>query len=55
MTLCFVLFFYISVFLLLYVEFSVAHFERRNSRGRAKMEKKRGKKGERISILMHPS
>ena len=58
MTLCFVVL--ISVFLLLYVEFSVfvynaAHFKRRNSRGRAKMEKKRGKKGESVSILMHPS
>ena len=40
------------MFLLLYVEFSVAHFKRRNSRGRAKMEKKQGKKGESISILM---
>ena len=42
------------MFLLLYVEFSVAHFKRRNSRGRAKMEKKRGNKGESISILIHP-
>ena len=53
MTLCFVVL--ISVVLLLYVEFSVAHFKRCNSRGRAKMEKRRGKKGESISILMHPS
>ena len=35
--------------------FNVAHFKRRNSRGRAKMENKRGKKDESISILIHPS
>ena len=30
--------------------YNVAHFKRRNSRGRAKMEKKRVKKGESIRI-----
>ena len=35
--------------------YNVAHFKRRNSRGRAKMENKRGKKDESISILIHPS
>ena len=34
--------------------YNVAHFKRRNSRGRAKMENKRGKKDESISILIHP-
>ena len=35
--------------------YNVAHFKRRNSRGRSKMEKKRGKKDESTSILIHPS
>ena len=35
--------------------YNVAHFKRRNSRGRAKMENKRGKKDENISIFIHPS
>ena len=35
--------------------YNVAHFKRRNSRGRAKMENKRGKKDESKSILIHPS
>ena len=35
--------------------YNVTHFKRRNSRGRAKMENKRGKKDESISILIHPS
>ena len=35
--------------------YNVAHFKRRNSRGRAKMENNRGKKDESISILIHPS
>ena len=34
--------------------YNVAHFKPRNSRGRAKMENKRGKKDESISILIHP-
>ena len=34
--------------------YNVAHFKRRNSRGRAKVENKRGKKDESISILIHP-
>ena len=33
--------------------YTVAHFKRRNSRGRAKMENKRGKKDKSISILIH--
>ena len=35
--------------------YKVAHFKRRNSRSRAKVEKYRGKKDESISILTHPS
>ena len=35
--------------------YNAAHFKRRTSRGRAKMENKRGKKDESISILIHPS
>ena len=35
--------------------YNVSHFKWRNSRGRAKMENKRGKKDESISILIHPS
>ena len=35
--------------------YNVAHFKRRNSRGRAKMENKRGKKDESKSILINPS
>ena len=35
--------------------YNVAHFKRRNSRGRAMMENNRGKKDESISILIHPS
>ena len=35
--------------------YNVTHFKRRNSRGRAKMENKRGKKDESISILIHLS
>ena len=35
--------------------YNVAHFKRRNSRGRAKMENNRGKKDESISIFIHPS
>ena len=35
--------------------YNVAHFKRRNSRGRPKMENSRGKKDESISILIHPS
>ena len=31
--------------------YNVAHFKRRNSRGRAKMEDNRGKKDESISII----
>ena len=33
--------------------YNVAHFKRRNSRGRAKMENNREKKDESISILIH--
>ena len=55
MTLCFVLLISVFNYLLLYFVYKVAHFKRRNTRGRAKMEKKLGKKGESISILMHPS
>ena len=35
--------------------YNVARFKLRNSRGRAKMENKLGKKDESISILIHPS
>ena len=35
--------------------YNVAHFKRRNSRGRANMENKRGKKDESIRILIHQS
>ena len=58
MTLCFVLcpfdfgVFVCGVFCFVY---NVAHFKRRNSRGRAMMENKRGKKDESISILIHPT
>ena len=44
MTLCFMLCRF--NFLLLYFVYNVAHFKRRNSRGRAKMEKKRGRRRE---------
>ena len=64
MTLCFVLcpfdfgvltiYFCMLSSLFVYM-YNVAHFKRRNSRGRAKMENKRGKKDESISILIHPS
>ena len=57
MTLCFVLcrFDFDVLTFFFCILCNVAQFKRRNSRGRAKMEKKRGKKGESISILMHPS
>ena len=62
MTLCFVLcpfnFGVLSIlFCMLYSLFvyNVAHFKRRNSRGRAMMENNRGKKDESISILIQPS
>ena len=34
--------------------YNIAHFKRRNSRGKPKMMNKRGKKDESISILIHP-
>ena len=61
MTLCFVLFpFDIRVLTIYFCMLSylfmynVAHFKRRNSRGRAKMKNKRGRKDNSISILIHP-
>ena len=61
MTLCFVLcpfdFGVLTVYFCMLSSlfvYNVAHFKRRNSRGRAKMENKRGEKDESISILIHP-
>ena len=55
MTLCFVLCpFDFGVLTIEFpVLYNVVHFKRRTSRGRAKMENKRGKKDESISILIH--
>ena len=61
MTLCFVicsfefdvLTIYFCILSYLFLN-NVAHFKRRNSLGRAKMENKRGKKDESISIIIHP-
>ena len=53
MTLCFVVCPF--DYLLLCFVYNVAHFKLHNSRGRAKMEIKRGKKSESISVLIHPS
>ena len=57
MTLCFVLCPFDFGVLTIYfcVFYNIAHFKRHNSRGRAKMEIKRGKKSESISVLIHPS
>ena len=59
MTLCFVLCpfdfgvltIYFCILSSLFV-YNIAHFKRRNSRGRAKMENKREKKDENISIFI---
>ena len=45
---------YFCMFSSLFV-YNVAHFKRRNSQGKAKMENKRGKKNESISILINSS